>query len=140
MGEQYLAFDLGAESGRAVLGELGEDGLLKVQELHRFPNAMVPSSGHLHWDLPGLYREMLRAMGQAAQRGQKLSGIGVDTWGVDFGLFDSRGDLISAPFTYRDPRTRGAMEEFLKVLPRRGCMPSPGSSSFRSIRSSSSIP
>jgi rhamnulokinase len=114
----FLAFDLGAESGRAVLGRL-EAGRLSVREIRRFPNIPVQRSGHLHWNVFGLFEEMKIAMKACASEGRTgLSGIGVDTWGVDFGLLARDGSVLGLPFCYRDLRTRGAMEEYFKLVPR----------------------
>jgi rhamnulokinase len=115
----YLAFDLGAESGRAMLGQLDENNNLQIKQLHRFPNGMINVRGILHWDVLGMYREMLTGITAAvAQSGGKVDSIGFDTWGVDFGLFDSRGMLIGDPIAYRDSRRLPAMQEFLKKMPR----------------------
>lgn len=109
----YLAFDLGAESGRAVVGQL-EAGRLTLTELHRFANTPVRMAGHLHWNLLGLWENLkvgLRNAASAAGAGQTLHGLGVDTWGVDFGLIDRSGDLLGLPVCYRDSRTDGVMEQ-----------------------------
>lgn len=114
----FLAFDLGAESGRAVLGRL-EAGRLSVKEIHRFPNIPLRHSGHLHWNIFGLFAEMKKAMKACASEVPAgLAGIGVDTWGVDFGLLARDGSVLGLPFCYRDPRTLGAMEEYFKLVPR----------------------
>lgn len=113
-----LAFDLGAESGRAVLGLL-EGGRLTVRELHRFPNTPLEVAGHIHWNVPVLLDEMkkaMRACGVAAPGGP--ASLGVDTWGVDFGLLARDGNLLGLPFCYRDARTRGAMEDYFRLVPR----------------------
>ena len=112
----YVACDFGAESGRVILG--GLDGhKLRLKELHRFPNRQVRVHGRYHWDLLDLFAELKKGLARAARDGSpSLSGIGVDTWGVDFGLIDAEGELIGFPRAYRDPRTRGMMEEaFLRV-------------------------
>jgi len=96
----YLAFDLGAESGRAMLGKLA-GGRLELEELHRFPNQPVRLPDGLYWDAHRLFheiREGLRVAGRG--RGLKLDGVGVDTWGVDFGLVDGRGELVASPRHY----------------------------------------
>lgn len=117
--EHYLAFDLGAESGRAVLGRLDDTGRLQISHLHRFPNRMINVIGNLHWDVLGLYGEMLEAMRICTtNHTSSPMSIGVDTWGVDFALLDAEGNLIGAPFAYRDRRTHGAMEEFLSKISR----------------------
>ena len=114
----YLAFDLGAESGRLMLGRL-DAGRLELSEVHRFPNRMVNIGGSLHWDVPALLKEMKVGLRLCSERQTRTPvSIGIDTWGVDFGLLDEQGELIDLPFTYRDPRTRGAIEEFSRLIPR----------------------
>ncbi len=102
----YLAFDLGAESGRAMLGSL-RDGRIELTEIHRFPNQPLRENGSLRWDIRRLWSEMQHALDRAPAA---LASIGVDTWGVDFGLLDAKGELIENPFHYRDRRTEGVME------------------------------
>ncbi len=116
MGERYLAFDLGASSGRAILGELGEDDKLAVSEVLRFPNGMVNVGGHLHWDSNRLLDDVHMGMHACAKEGDPAS-IGIDTWGVDFALLDSGGDIIGLPYAYRDSRTEGAVEGFASRMP-----------------------
>jgi sugar (pentulose or hexulose) kinase len=111
--KRFLAFDLGAESGRAVLGTL-DAGRLSLEEKHRFPNPNGRMNGHLHWNLLQQWEELktgLRKTAAAGAGGGKLDGIGVDTWGVDFGLLGSSGDVLGFPYMYRDGRTDGVMEE-----------------------------
>ena len=116
---RYLAVDLGAESGRLMLGTLAA-GRLALREVHRFPNGPLVQDGTLRWDLEGLCREVTRGLGQAvAQASGPLHGIGVDTWGVDFGLLDADGRLIEPPYHYRDHRTDGIMERAFALMPRR---------------------
>jgi rhamnulokinase len=104
----YLAFDLGAESGRAVLAHL-HSGVLTTEEVHRFPNEPVEYSGALHWDVARLWFEMRKAL--AKLEGIELAGIGVDAWGVDYALLGEHGELVQNPYHYRDSRTQGVMEE-----------------------------
>jgi rhamnulokinase len=109
----YLAFDFGAESGRAVLAHL-QSGILTTEEVHRFPNEPVSYGGALHWDMPRLWFEVRKALGQLSE--VELAGIGVDAWGVDYALLGERGELLQNPYHYRDRRTEGVMEEvFTKV-------------------------
>lgn len=111
---RYLAFDLGAESGRAILGTL-ESGKLALEELHRFPNEPVRLPDGFYWDTFRLFhdiREGLRIAGR--ERRLKLDGVAVDTWGVDFGLLDANGELCLNPRHYRDPRNQAAYEEALE--------------------------
>jgi rhamnulokinase len=112
----YLAFDLGAESGRALLGHLSA-GALKVEEVHRFSNEPVPYGGSLHWDVPRLWLEMRNAL--QVVKGTKLAAIGVDTWGVDYALLGESGELLQNPYHYRDSRTKGVIEEVFRTVPRK---------------------
>jgi len=114
----FLAFDLGAESGRTVLGCL-EKGRIYVRELTRFPNSPIEVGGHLHWDIDGLLQEIKKGIKAGlAEGGARPESLAVDTWGVDFGLLDSGGRVLGLPYSYRDSITRGAMEEFFKRIPR----------------------
>ena len=107
-GKPYLAFDFGAESGRAVLARL-DAGVLTTEEVRRFPNEPVEYSGSLHWDVARLWFEVRRALARLEE--VKLAGIGVDAWGVDYALLGERGELVQNPYHYRDRRTHGVMEE-----------------------------
>jgi len=100
----FLAIDLGAESGRAVLVTLA-GGQATMEEIHRWPNRPVPLGPTLHWDVPFLLAEMLQALRTCAARGVTPEGISVDTWGVDFALLDSAGTMVGNPVHYRDGRT-----------------------------------
>ena len=106
----FLAFDLGAESGRAVLGTL-DSGRLELEEKHRFPNPTGRMNGRLQWNLLGQWEELKTGLRKSADSHgggrASLSGIGVDTWGVDFGLLNGDGDVVSNPFHYRDGWTEG---------------------------------
>jgi rhamnulokinase len=114
----FLAFDLGAGSGRAVLGTL-DGARLSVHEVRRFPNEPLPLAGHIHWNVYALFDEMKAAMRDAAAAiGARPTGLGVDTWGVDFGLLARDGGLLGLPFCYRDHRNAGAMEDYFKLVPR----------------------
>lgn len=114
----YMAIDLGAESGRATLGEFDGDRLHLV-EVHRFPNSPVRLPDGLHWDVLRLLNEIKDSIGLVARKQSKqLASIGLDTWGVDFGLLDRQGGLLSNPYHYRDNRTNGMIEEAFRRLPR----------------------
>lgn len=114
----YLAFDLGAESGRAMLGILN-GGKLHLEELHRFSNEPVRVATGLYWDTFRLFHEMREGLRIAGRdRKLKLDGIAVDTWGVDFGLVGADGSLVDNPRHYRDPRTNGIMERLFEAMPR----------------------
>ena len=107
----FLAFDLGAESGRAVLGRLRNDWI-ELQEIHRFPNGPVQIGDSLHWDVLRLWQEIEHGLALAIRgAGDSLISLGVDTWGVDFGLLDVHDHLIGNPFHYRDHRTEGILEK-----------------------------
>ena len=109
----YLAFDLGAESGRAILAHL-RSGILTTQEIHRFKNEPVEYGGSLHWDAARLWWEMRKTLSDL--QNVELAGFGVDAWGVDYALLGERGELLQNPYHYRDLRTAGMMEEvFHKV-------------------------
>lgn len=112
----FLAFDLGAESGRAVLGTI-ENGKLAAREVRRFPNDPVSVAGRLHWGVPKLLDEMKQALKECAGSGG-LESIGVDTWGVDFGLIGRNGEMLGLPYSYRDPGIQTAMERYFDLVPR----------------------
>ena len=112
-----LAYDLGAESGRAILGKFDGEKLSLV-DVHRFTNQPVILPDGLHWDALRLFSEIKHGLGLAAQQAEGgLAGLGIDTWGVDFGLLDAQGVLIGNPYHYRDSRTDGMLEQAFKRLP-----------------------
>jgi rhamnulokinase len=114
----FLAFDFGAESGRALLGTL-TGGKLEVEEIHRFPNTPVRVPGALYWDTLHLWAEIQRGIAIAdRERKLTLDGIGIDTWGVDYGLLGKDGLLLESPRHYRDGRTNGMMEKLFEIVPR----------------------
>jgi rhamnulokinase len=114
----YLAFDLGAESGRALIGRF-EGGVLSVEEIHRFANEPVRYNGELHWDVARLWCEMQRAIRTVAtSNAAMLDGIGLDTWGVDYALLGEGGALLENPYHYRDSRTEGIPERVFSIVPR----------------------
>ena len=116
--KQFLAFDLGAESGRAILGRFdGEKVELEV--LHRFPNHPVTVVATTYWDVLRLFHEMKEGLSQCVQAyGTNIASIAIDTWGVDFGLLGPGDELLGNPIHYRDPHTEGIIEEAFKVVPR----------------------
>jgi rhamnulokinase len=111
----YLAFDFGAESGRAVLSHL-QSGILTTKEIHRFANEPVEYGGTLHWDVARLWFEVRKALAQLEE--VELEGIGVDAWGVDYALLGERGELLQNPYHYRDRRTEGVMEQVFQKVAR----------------------
>ncbi|MDH5705072.1 MAG: rhamnulokinase [Candidatus Aminicenantes bacterium] len=116
--ERFIAFDFGAESGRAILGSL-EGKKIRLEELHRFPNKQINVSGHIHWDMTYLLAELKKGLRSAVERGyRELLGLGVDTWGVDFGLVGRNNQILGHPYAYRDPRTQGMMEKAFQMMPR----------------------
>jgi rhamnulokinase len=112
-GKPYLAFDFGAESGRAVLAHL-QSGILTTEEVHRFANEPVEYGGSLHWDVARLWFEVRKAFARLEE--VELAGIGVDAWGVDYALLGERGELLENPYHYRDRRTEGVMDEVLRKV------------------------
>jgi rhamnulokinase len=111
------AVDLGAESGRVMLARF--DGRnLGLEEVHRFPNRPVTLRGHRFWNILALWDETLTGLRKARQAAGTLDSIGVDTWGVDYGLVDAQGFLLGQPFQYRDSRTDGVMEQVFARVPR----------------------
>jgi rhamnulokinase len=103
----FLAFDLGAESGRGILGRL-QSGLLDINEIYRFPNEPVRDQGGLHWDILRLWHEIKKTFESSSL--SKIESVGVDTWGVDFAVLGEKGILIENPYHYRDSRTEGIMD------------------------------
>lgn len=113
----YLALDLGAETGRAILVQLAKDHT-ELAELHRFVNTPVPLPTGLYWDTLRLFHEICEGIRAGNNVSKHLDGIGIDTWGVDFGLLGADGALIENPRHYRDARTHGVPEEVFKTIPR----------------------
>lgn len=111
----YLAADFGAGSGRIIAGSLHE-GTLSLEEIYRFPNRQIKLGNHLYWDFLSLFQDMKEGLRLAAKRGYHVEGIGIDTWGVDFGLIDKKGNLLGNPVCYRDSRTDGMPERFFKLF------------------------
>ncbi|MDZ7620111.1 MAG: FGGY family carbohydrate kinase, partial [Patescibacteria group bacterium] len=114
----YLAVDLGASSGRHLAGLL-EDGKLRLEEVYRFENGGVDLAGSLVWDLPRLWSDIRAGLRVAGDRwGGQVAGVGVDTWGVDFGLLGPKDQLLGNPVHYRDGRTNGILERAFSIVPR----------------------
>lgn len=113
----FLAFDLGATSGRSVLGTLC-DGKIKTKELTRFPNAIVELNGKFYWNLLGLYEHLKEGLTACVKEGVTPDSIGIDTWGVDVVPIGEDGSILGMPRAYRDPYTNGAPEEYFEIIPR----------------------
>jgi rhamnulokinase len=111
--KSFLALDLGAESGRAILARL-HSGVLTTQEIHRFKNEPVEYGGSLHWDVTRLWWEVRKAL--LGLEEMELAGIGVDAWGVDYALLGERGELLQNPYHYRDARTNGVMQDVFRKV------------------------
>ena len=110
----FFAVDLGATSGRTIVGTLA-DGKVRLEELTRFPNNLIETGGHFYWDIYALYFEIIKGLKQAVRRGLQVESIGIDTWGVDFVCVGDDGALLRNPLSYRDPHTFGAMEEYFET-------------------------
>ena len=115
MNKVYLAADFGGGSGRVIAGWL-DGGRLVMEEVHRFPNRQVRLGKHVYWDFPALFADMKDGLKKAAAKGYEVESIGVDTWGVDFGLIDRDGNLLGNPVCYRDARTAGVPEKVAQTL------------------------
>lgn len=111
----YLAVDLGATSGRTLLAAF-DGSRITMREISRFRNPMIPVFDNLHWNLPGLYHEIILALRKVAQEGIELQSIGIDTWGCDFAFFGKDGRLLGLPYCYRDSHTEGAQEKFFRKM------------------------
>ena len=110
----YAAIDLGAASGRVVVGHVDEHRVA-LEEVHRFPNFAVTTPDGVFWDVLVLWRGLLEGLARV-DPGLELRGLGIDGWGVDYGLLDREGRLLANPHSYRDPRTRGLVEQALGVV------------------------
>ncbi|MGB8319086.1 MAG: rhamnulokinase family protein, partial [Ignavibacteriaceae bacterium] len=115
---KFVAVDLGAESGRVIIGIL-EDEKIHIEEIHRFPNKQINKNGSMFWNVPDLFKEIKTGFSLAVKRGHKdIESIGIDTWGVDFGLIGKNDKLLELPHTYRDNRTNGIPEKvYEKISP-----------------------
>ncbi len=113
----FLAFDLGATSGRSVIGTL-KDGKIEIRELTRFPNGITELHGKFYWNLFGLYEHLKEGLVACAKEGITPDSIGVDTWGVDVAPIGEDGSILGMPRAYRDPYTNGAPEKFFEIVPR----------------------
>lgn len=116
---KILAIDLGASSGRAILGILSKSKKLSLEEIYRFPNEGIQVNNELHWDVPYLFNEIKNALITYVKKyGSNLNSIGVDTWGVNFILLDNDNRFLSPMYHYRDKRTVGMLEKMFKIVPK----------------------
>ena len=116
MGKKYfLAFDLGATSGRSILG-IFDGNHFEMRELTRFPNVMIILHGKYYWDIFGLYKSLMEGLKACTRQGIKLTSIAIDTWGVDFGYIGKDGTILGLPRTYRDPYTDGAPDDYFRLV------------------------
>ena len=111
----FFAVDLGATSGRTIVGHI-EEGQLIQEEVTRFPNNLIEQGGHYYWDIHALYFEMIRGLKEVAQRKLNITSIGIDTWGVDFVCIGEDGAILRNPRAYRDPITFEAMDNYLQEV------------------------
>ncbi|MFF2841577.1 rhamnulokinase family protein [Paenarthrobacter sp. NPDC057981] len=120
-GGVFAAVDIGASSGRVMLGHVSPSTGVSLETIHRFPNGVIELDGGLRWDFEALFAEVLEGLAAAASvaaaRGERIASIGIDTWAVDYGLVDSAGTLVSVPFSYRDERSRAAVARVHSVIP-----------------------
>ncbi len=117
--KNYIAIDLGASSGRVMLGNIN-DGRISLEECHRFPNEPIEQEGSLQWNFQKIFSEIKIGIGAAIKKcSTGIESIGVDSWGVDFGLIDKAGRLLGNPYHYRDRRTDGMMEKAFDLMPKR---------------------
>lgn len=117
MKQNFFAVDLGATSGRTILGSFTENGL-NLEEINRFPNHLIEVGGHFYWDIYALYRHIIEGLKIVANKKLPISSIGIDTWGVDFVCVGKDGNLLRQPYAYRDPHTVGAPEKFFSRISR----------------------
>ena len=109
----FFAVDLGATSGRTILGTLSE-GSLELRELTRFANPIIETGGHFYWDIYALYNEIIGGLKVVAREGIEITSVGIDTWGVDFVFVGKDGGLLRNPYCYRDPHTVGMMDDYFR--------------------------
>ena len=118
MKQCFFAVDLGATSGRTILGAFTPAGL-ELEEVNRFPNHLIEAGGHFYWDIYELYRHIVEGLKQAARKEDvEITSIGIDTWGVDFVCVGRDGGFLRQPYAYRDPHTTGAPDAFFTRVPR----------------------
>ena len=119
MKQCFFAVDLGATSGRTILGTFTPEGL-EMEDVNRFPNRLIETGGHFYWDIYELYRHIIEGLKIVAQKGDvEITSIGIDTWGVDFVCVGEDGGFLRQPYSYRDPHTAGAPDAFFEKVARK---------------------
>lgn len=113
----FLAIDLGASTGRAIVGTIKNNNL-ELKEIKRFPNPIIDVNGKLYWDLLFLYNQIIESLRDVKHQGYNITSIGIDTWGVDYVCFGKDGEPLRMPSSYRDPSTFGAPENFFQIMPK----------------------
>ena len=116
MTDTVAAVDLGASSGRVMVGRVGPS-TLELEEAYRFPNDPVPLPDGLHWDVLRLHHEIMEGLRRAVRLAPSIGSVGVDGWGVDYGLLDAGGRLLGNPYHYRDPRTARGVDKVHGIVP-----------------------
>ena len=124
MKRYYLAIDIGASSGRHILGHM-EDGKMVLEEIYRFPNGMQKQDGEKVWDIEALFEAVLAGMKKCRELGKIPVSVGIDTWAVDFVLLDKDDQRIGNAVAYRDDRTKGMDEEVIAQCRRKNSMHRP---------------
>lgn len=115
MGDYFLAVDIGASSGRHILGKM-QDGKMTIEEVYRFENGMIKKDGHLYWDVEHLAREIIAGMKKCGEIGKIPVTVGIDTWAVDYVLLDKNDRIVGNTYGYRDNRTKGMDEEVFRLI------------------------
>ena len=114
---KFLAFDIGASGGRTIVGNL-KDNIISLKEISRFYNGMMLVHGRYHWDIFRLFEEIEKGIKEAVTQNEIPASIGIDTWGVDYGVLDEAGHILELPYAYRDHRTDTAMDELFRIIPK----------------------
>lgn len=115
--KKFLAIDIGASSGKTIVGSLKND-IVTLKEINRFDNHMTVVHGRYHWDIYRIFDDIKKGLAESVYQEKIPVSIGIDTWGVDYGLLDEAGQIIGLPYAYRDYRTDTAMEEVFEIIPR----------------------
>ena len=114
--EKYLAIDIGASSGRAIVGTL-EDGKITLEEMHRFENGPTERGGSLYWNIESIFAELKEGVRKSLAKYPDIKSMGIDTWGVDYVIVKPDGSFAREPYNYRDSRTDNVPEEVFKAVP-----------------------